>query len=91
MTKIKRFYVVHELNENFGKYGVRYYCKKGTFFPAKEGVHKRNTFFVLYMRHYIPEKRALFSLLKKVGGAGDICPHCPSWFRDPWFMTCILY
>ena len=43
-----------------------YYCKKDTFFPAKEGVQsgKENA-----------PKRALFSLLKKVGGGGR-CPHC---------------
>ena len=38
-----------------------YYCKKGTFFPAKEGVHSRNQ---------------LFSLLKKVGGGADAPMHC---------------
>jgi hypothetical protein len=39
-----------------------YYCRKGTFFPAKEGVHSRNAFAFL--------KWGTFSLLKKVGGGG---------------------
>jgi hypothetical protein len=45
MIKIKRFYVVHEPNENFLKILSRYnvaemaYCKKGTFFLApKKGI-----------------------------------------------------
>jgi hypothetical protein len=58
MTKIKRFYDVHEPNENFWKYGVSITsemafteslppAKKVIFFPEKEGVCSRNTFFVL--------------------------------------------
>jgi hypothetical protein len=59
MTKIKRFYDVHKPNENFWKYVVfitsemafrvdRCYCEKGIFFPEKEGVYSRNTFFSFF-------------------------------------------
>jgi hypothetical protein len=57
MTKIKRFYDVHEPNEIFWKYGVSItsemafteslLLRKGHFLSEKEGVYSRNTFFVL--------------------------------------------
>jgi hypothetical protein len=58
MIKIERFYVVHEPNKKFlkiwslynvenGLYRVFTTAKKGTFFPAKDGVHSKNTFSVL--------------------------------------------
>jgi hypothetical protein len=35
-------------------------CENGTFFPAK-GVHSKNTFFVLLVGHFSPEKRHFFT------------------------------
>jgi hypothetical protein len=48
----------------------------GTFFPAKEGVHSRNTFFILYMGHFSPEKGHFFTF-EKSGGGGHIPPLPP--------------
>ena len=73
MTKIKRFYVVHEPNEIlkiWSLHNVRnglYYCKKSTF-PAKEGVHSKNTF---------PFFLSLFSLFKKVWNPLALAPLPP--------------
>ena len=46
MTKIKRFYIVHEptkivenMESEMAFTESFYYCEKGTFFPAKESVH----------------------------------------------------
>jgi hypothetical protein len=56
MTKIKRFYVVHEPNEIlkiWSLHNVRnglYYCKKSTF-PAKEGVHSKKCGTPLHLPH----------------------------------------
>ena len=78
MTKIKRFYDVHEPNENFRKYGVSIISemafteslllRKGHFLSRKRGRLFKKYFFRSLNGAFKPRKRALFSLLKKVGG-----------------------
>jgi hypothetical protein len=81
MTRIKRFYDVHEPNENFLKYGVSItsemafteeslLLRKGHFLSRKRGRLFKKYFFRSLNGAFKPRKRALFSLLKKP-------PHVP--------------
>jgi hypothetical protein len=52
-------------NVGNGLYKVFTIAKKGTFFPAKEGVHSRNI-FSFFKWGTLAQKKGHFSLLKKV-------------------------
>ena len=57
--------------------------QKGHFHSSERGCSFNKYFFVLKMWHFSPEKRALFSLLKKWGGG--TFPIAPSpCFCGPW-------
>jgi hypothetical protein len=66
-------------NVGNGLYKVFTIAKKGTFFPAKEGVHSRNI-FSFFKWGTLAQKKGHFSLLKKVAYAsippGSATPAC---------------
>jgi hypothetical protein len=53
--------------------------QKGHFLSSKRGRSFKKYFFHSLNGHFSPEKRALFSLLKKWGAHADIAPR----FRGP--------
>ena len=79
MTRIKRFYDVHEPNENFFNYGVSItsemafteslLLRKGHFLSRKRGRLFKKYFFRSLNGAFKPRKRALFHFKKKWGGA----------------------
>ena len=94
MTRIKRFYDVHEPNENFLKYGVSItsemafteslLLRKGNFLSRKRGRLFKKYFFRSLNGAFKPRKKGTFFTFKKVWGGGT-GPHCPPpRFRGPW-------
>jgi hypothetical protein len=85
MTKIERFYVVHEPNEIFWKYGTSMtsemafteslLLQKGHFLSSKRGRSLQEYFFRSLNGALQPRKKGTFSLFEKVGGGHT--PHCP--------------
>ena len=85
MTRIKRFYDVHEPNENFLKYGVSItsemafteslLLRKGHFLSRKRGRLFKKYFFRFLNGPFKPRKKGTFFTFKKSGGGTG--PHCP--------------
>jgi hypothetical protein len=79
MTKIKRFYYVHEQNENFWKYAVSITSemaftepllpRKGHFLSRKRGRLFKKYFFHYLNGAFKPRKKGTFFTFKKSGGA----------------------
>jgi hypothetical protein len=79
MTRIKRFYDVHEPNENFLKYGVSItsemafteslLLRKGHFLSRKRGRLFKKYFFHSLNGAFRPRKKGTFFTFKKSGGA----------------------
>jgi hypothetical protein len=79
MTKIKRFYIVHEPNENFWKYGVcitsemafteSLLLQKGHFLASKRGrSFKKYIFRSVFKWGTLAQKKDTFFTFKKVEG-----------------------
>jgi hypothetical protein len=90
MTRIKRFYDVHEPNEKFLKYGVSItsemafteslLLRKGHFLSRKRGCLFKKYFFRSLNGAFKPRKKGTFFTFKKSGGAqAPIAPR----FRGP--------
>jgi hypothetical protein len=88
MTRIKRFYDVHEPNENFLKYGVSItsemafteplLLRKGHFLSRKRGRLFKKYFFRSLNGAFKPRKKDTFFTFKKSGGAqAPIAPPVP--------------
>ena len=85
MTRIKRFYDVHEANENFLKYGVSItsemafteslLLRKGHFLSRKRGRLFKKYFFRSLNGAFKPRKKGTFFTFKKSGGGTG--PHWP--------------
>ena len=79
MTRIKRFYDVHDPNENFLKYGVSVtsemafteslLLRKGHFLSRKRGRLFKKYFFRSLNGAFKPRKKGTFFTFKKSGGA----------------------
>jgi hypothetical protein len=87
MTRIKRFYDVHEPNGNFLKYGVSItsemafteslLLRKGHFLSIKRGRLFKKYFFRSLNGAFKPRKKGTFFTFKKSGGGGHRRPLPP--------------
>jgi hypothetical protein len=98
MTKVKRFYDVHEPKENFLKYGVSMtsemafteslLLRKGHFLSRKRGRLFEKYIFRSLNGAFKPRKKGTFFTFKKVGG--HMPPLPPPLFRGPCFYTFVF-
>jgi hypothetical protein len=100
MTRIKRFYDVHEPNENFLKYGVSItsekacteslLLRKGHFLSRKRGRLFKKYFFRSLNGAFKPRKKGTFFTFKKSVGGGHRPPLPPPRFRGPCSLIYVM-